>query len=606
MSGLVFPEAILEQHLVVLGKTGAGKSSALRHIVEHLLRHKKRVCVIDPKGDWNGLKVSADGNGAGFPVILFGNFKETAGHPIHADVPLNEYSGKHIAELVTSGNRPCVVGFRGWTMGNMHKFWIDFAATIFGSNEGEFYLVIDEVHNFAPKGKIQSPEVGMCLHWANRIMNEGRGIGLVNLIASQRPQKVHNDTLTACETLVAMRVIHKADRDAVEDWIKGCGDPKQGAEVLNTLAGMKRGEAYVWSPEAEFGPERITFPMFKTFDSFAPPQLQKKVRGKDWASVDLDVVKHKLAAVIEKAKAEDPRELNKIIADLKKNAGPREQDTKRIQELTEQLAKAKATPSGKPKVIEKKIIVDKNLTRLEKLVESLSESGTSLVERISTALSDETVAVQRLLTEAKALNAQELVVAQPVEEYVPPTVQPVALRKPVVTAQPPASANNGNISGVMQKVLDSLAEFEAIGVERVPRVQVAFMSGYSHLLSKSFANAMGALRTGGYVGYPDSDSVAFTQLGRAAAHMVSAPLSTEEMQKRILDLLGGVHAKIIQNLIPVYPDSVEKSALAADCGYSHVLSKSFANALGRLRTLGFIGYPQTGYVVATPMLFPKG
>ena len=31
---LVFPEKILNQHLVVLGKTGAGKSSALRHIVE--------------------------------------------------------------------------------------------------------------------------------------------------------------------------------------------------------------------------------------------------------------------------------------------------------------------------------------------------------------------------------------------------------------------------------------------------------------------------------------------------------------------------------------------------------------------------------------------
>ena len=55
---LVFPEGVLGQHLVVLGKTGAGKSSALRHIVEHLFRNNKRVCVIDPKGDWNGLMAS--------------------------------------------------------------------------------------------------------------------------------------------------------------------------------------------------------------------------------------------------------------------------------------------------------------------------------------------------------------------------------------------------------------------------------------------------------------------------------------------------------------------------------------------------------------------
>ena len=39
---LCFPEKILDQHLVVLGKTGAGKSSALRHVVEYLLHHKKR------------------------------------------------------------------------------------------------------------------------------------------------------------------------------------------------------------------------------------------------------------------------------------------------------------------------------------------------------------------------------------------------------------------------------------------------------------------------------------------------------------------------------------------------------------------------------------
>jgi putative protein kinase ArgK-like GTPase of G3E family len=52
---LGFPEKILDQHLVVLGKTGAGKSSALRHIVEHLLNEKKRVCIIDPKGMRSGL-----------------------------------------------------------------------------------------------------------------------------------------------------------------------------------------------------------------------------------------------------------------------------------------------------------------------------------------------------------------------------------------------------------------------------------------------------------------------------------------------------------------------------------------------------------------------
>lgn len=216
---LCFPEKILSQHAVVLGKTGAGKSSKLRHIVEHLLAQGKRVCIVDPKGDWWGLKKDADGIRPGIKnLIAFGDFKEAKAQ----DVPINAQSGKHIAELITSGNRPCIIGFRGRMPGALVKFWLDFAPTLFNAQSGELYLVIDEVHNFAPKGKILDPEAGRCIHWTNRLMSEGRGLGLVCFIASQRPQKVHNDTLTCCETLIAARVIHKADRNAVKDWIEGC------------------------------------------------------------------------------------------------------------------------------------------------------------------------------------------------------------------------------------------------------------------------------------------------------------------------------------------------------------------------------------------------
>jgi uncharacterized protein len=221
---LCIPEEILLQHAAILGKTGAGKSSVMRHIVEHVLDHHKRTCIIDPKGDWWGLKKSGDGRAAGYPVIAFGDFKE----PKAQDIPINAQSGVHVAELIAMGNRPCIIGFRGWMPGQMIKFWIDFASTLFKENSGELFLFGDEFHNFAPKGKILDVEAGKCLHWSNRLMSEGRGYGLVCFIASQRPQKVHNDTLTCCETLIGMRVTHKADRDAIKDWIEGCGDMAKG------------------------------------------------------------------------------------------------------------------------------------------------------------------------------------------------------------------------------------------------------------------------------------------------------------------------------------------------------------------------------------------
>ena len=315
MTTLPFPEEVLKQHSVFLGKTGSGKSSKCRLVVEHLLDNAKRVCIIDPKGDWWGLKSTADGKSVAYPdVVMFGNFTD----PDATDIPINKHSGVQVAELVASGNRPCVIGFSGWFASDMVQFWIDFASTLFAKNRGELFLFLDEFHNFAPKGKIMDPQAGKCLHWSNRLLSEGRGLGIVCLMASQRPQKVHNDALTSAETLFALRMVHAADRGAVEDWIKGCGDLVKGKEILNSLAGMKREYGYVWSPEIEFGPEQIKFPMFRTFDSFAPPQLQKQVSKAGWKGVDLTEVKNKMAKLLEEHKANDPYELKLQLAHAEK------------------------------------------------------------------------------------------------------------------------------------------------------------------------------------------------------------------------------------------------------------------------------------------------
>jgi DNA helicase HerA-like ATPase len=129
-------------------------------------------------------------------------------------VPINEHAGAHVAELFATGNRPCLIDLGGWMVGARTRFWIDFASTLFKHTKGERWLVVDEVHNFAPKGKVKgSPTAGKALHWTNRLASEGLGKGVTMLFASQRPQKVHNDTLTSAETLIAMRVLHPSDRD---------------------------------------------------------------------------------------------------------------------------------------------------------------------------------------------------------------------------------------------------------------------------------------------------------------------------------------------------------------------------------------------------------
>lgn len=557
---LCIPKNILKQHLAVLGKTGAGKSSALRHIVEHLLTDGKRVCIIDPKGDWWGLKVSADGKGPGYPVIAFGDFKE----PKASDVPINMHSGKHVAELIASGNRPCVIGFRGWMTGHMIRFWIDFASTLFNANSGELYLVGDEFHNFAPKGKILDPEAGKCLHWSNRLMSEGRGYGLVCLIASQRPQKVHNDTLTCCETLVAMRVIHKADRDAVQDWIEGCGDMAKGKEVLNSLAGMARGEAFVWSPEIGFGPERLIFPMFKTFDSFAPPQLQKKVSQTGWADVDLEEVKANLATVIEEARANDPGELRKQIAVLRKEKA--------------ELEKEKPMPAAKVETREVPVFSKDDYKTIK--------SAAELFGRMESAVA---FAVQEARECYKALNA----LTGKVLSHAPVAVarEPMEASRPMVVRvqksfERPARGEslNGALGRCERAILMALAQYP----QGRNASQVAILSGYS-ITSSGFTNSLRNLRVHEYItrGQP----IQVTQSGIAALGDYEPLPTGQELIRYWLGKLGKCERGILECLTAEYPNALTSEELSARTGYS-VTSSGFTNSLSKLRVLELINRGQ--------------
>lgn len=547
-----FPAKVLDQHAAVLGKTGSGKSSAVRVVVEHLLDHGKRVCVIDPKGDWFGLAISADGKGAGYPVITFGDFK--AGYEAH--VPLNKESGKHVAELITSGNRPAVIGFRGWFTSDMLHFWIDFAKTLFHSNEGELFLIIDEAQNFAPKGSLKSIEGrgGTALHWTNRLLAEGRGLGINIWVCSQRPQKVHNDTLDGCETLVAMRVVHPAARGAIKDWIEGAEDKESGKEVLDSVGGMKRGEAIIWSPEIEFGPKRVQFPMFQTFDSFAPPQLQKKVNQRSWADVDLEEVKSKLASVIAEAKQNDPKALRA-----------------EINRLQSALHSMEGRVTTEIKEVKIPILPDKeDIARFTKEIERLDGVRNAL-ECVSLDVK-ESVALLKSWQPARA-----------------PFPAHITDRSPLLTGQPTTPRKDpkaGNFSGNHEEIvlgkcersiLTALAQSGPSSAERV-----AVLTGYSSG-SGGFNNSLSKLRTHDLINRGQPIQITADGLNELGDYK---PLPTgQALLEYWLNKLGKCESAILETLARDGDMTAEQ--VAEKTGYSSG-SGGFNNSLSRLRTLELI------------------
>lgn len=564
------PTEILYQHVAVLGKTRSGKSSVMRGLVERLLDDSKPVCIVDPKGDWWGIKLAKDGKHKGYPVVIFGGE--------HADIPIDEHSGHLVAELFATGNRPCLIDLGGWMVGPRTRFWIDFASTLFKHSKGNRWLAVDEIHNFAPKGKVFDADAGKALHWTNRLASEGLGKGIQMLFASQRPQKVHNDTLTSAETLIAMRVLHPSDRGAVSDWIKGCGD-SAGDEVLASLAQMDRGEGWVWSPEIGFGPKRNKFPMFKTYDSFRPQTVDETSKLTGWAEVDLDEIRQKFAATLEKAKADDPRELRKQIA-----------------QLQTELKKANSFQAIQRPVVEEKrievpILTDEDrkllkdtrgfmeftLTNME-MFKGNVESVRALCERIAKFQSPAPTQVPR---HAAALITHEN----------PPKERTIGT----------ATSAPSSLTGPEQRIVDAIAWLESIGVDTPEQTAVAFLAGYT-FGGGGFNNPRGALNTKGLVEYVAGNRIRLTDAGRQHAHPPDAALTTKELHRAVLDRLPGPEQKILKVILDHYPESITNEQCASESGYT-VGAGGYNNPRGRLRTLGLIDYPEGGKVRARDILF---
>jgi len=565
---LPIPVEALEQHIITLGKTGAGKSSAVRDLVEYLLDHDKRVIVITPKADWWGLKLDKDGKRAGYPVPVFGGQ--------HQDLPLSHLSGKVMAELLGTGNRSAILQMRDFMPGERTTFWIDFASNLFRVLQGKIYLVIDEVHNFAPKGKVLDNKAGMMLHWSNKLAAEARGIGITLIGASQRASKVHNDFLTSCETLIAMRVTTKWDRDAVRDWIEGCGDSEKGKEVLNSLAQMKRGDAWAWSPEIDFGPKQIHFPMFKTYDSFRPQSPADTAKLHGWAGVDLADLKTKLEHVVKEAEANDPVKLKAEISRLRLELARKPQP---VPQKAERLTVASSTiQAALSQHIEPWRVSAQHFRR------QLVETRNMLTSIIRMA----TKYVEEPLADYPKIEIDPKVIKQSIESSVRTFTHKV---KETPFGHVHTTEVNGDLSGPEARILKALAELRQIGQEAPPRDMVAAWSTYSPT-SSAFKNPLGALNTKGFVGYPHPGHVNLTDEGERVAPHVNA-VDRTEIERRIQHICSGPEWKILEPLTGGVELARRELALAS--GYSET-SSAFKNPLGALKTKGLVTYPRQGHV----------
>jgi uncharacterized protein len=306
------PDSAVTQTFAILGIRGSGKTNTGVVLAEELLKRKQQIVVIDPVDVWWGLKSSKDGKAAGFPIPVIGGD--------HADVPLEAAAGVVLADFVTDTQASVILSLRHLSMNDQRRFAGDFARRLYerkGQQRSPLMLLVDEADEFVPQ---RLPHGHEAMFGAfDRLVRRGRTSGIGVTLISQRAQVINKDVLSQVETLVGMRVLHKLDRKALEAWIEAHDTEGKGEEFMGSLASLGLGDAWIWSPSWLNVFRRVHIRKRETYDSSATPAAGAAIAApKQVAEVDLEKLKTQMSATIERAKADDPRELRRRIADLEK------------------------------------------------------------------------------------------------------------------------------------------------------------------------------------------------------------------------------------------------------------------------------------------------
>lgn len=561
MSQTLIPAAALSQHIGILGKTGSGKSNLAKVIAEGIMYDGGRVCVIDPTGTWWGVRLAPDGKKQSiFKPVIFG------GH--HADIPIAGEHGATVGEAIATASSSAIIDTRTMTVGARTRFFTAFGEALLRSNTGTLHLIIDEAHLFAPQGRVNDPQSGAMLHAANNLVSLGRGIGLRIILISQRPAKLHKDSLTQVETLIAMRLIAPQDRKAIEDWVGEWADPGKGKEITASLPSLPTGEAWVWSPEIDFL-KRVKFPLAATFDSGKPTAQQQALHP-----IDVEEMGTRLESIRQEAKANDPKILRARIAELER-----------------------AKPAIDPKAIEQAEERGYNEAFVEMARASdiarkeLAKQHDSLIEDLRTRLWGE--------IEGASLFPRSY-------GHAP---WPAGTRK-LAVAPKPAAVNQNPEKAVSGQPASGSVE---LGAERKPLALLvgAYPAGYTEA---QWASLAGFKRTGGTWGTYKSrlrtkgvveqrgDLWFATQAGIDAigGDIPDMPRTPDERLAMWKSKIAAV-GPMLDVLRNSYPNQISRDELAQQVGMA-ASGGSFGTYLSRLRSNGLLEEPQRGFYRLTSVI----
>ena len=560
------PDAIFEQHSAWLATSGAGKTTAVKGGVERILARGERVVVIDPTGVWWGLRFGRDGRRAsGLEPVVLGRH--------HADLPLEEGSGEAVAHALGGSSTSAILNLKGMSVAARSRFITAFFETLVDANKGVLHLVIDEVHLFAPQSGGSGLTPAM-LHATNNMVSLGRSAGLRIVMISQRPAKVHKDSLTQAKALVALQLSHPLDQRPVRDWLSTTvSDKLQEAEILRSLAGLPVGEGWLSAPQLGLL-GRVRFPMIATYDS-------SRAGAEEIPLKPLDV------GALRKAMAANSPSVDKSV------------DTK----TPKANGKAGLVDERPPSAAELAAAEQRGYERGlgDGAVKAARQGWTSALNEARDAIAAvaEKLELRQSLDDEMAARLAGCPLAN--VESPPPRQKSSPPAKKAAIAAPPdkKTTSSPDLTPSLQRVLDALGWWRAAGFPWVHRARAAVMAGYSPKAS-TFGVYISDLVKRGLV-ETGSGTVGLTDAGLLCAD-VPAHVTAAELRASARALLKPQEARAFDVICDAGGQPIRRDDVAIALGLSTTASTAGVY-ISAVTAYGLIEPAGRGEVRAAPWLF---
>jgi len=568
---------------VAYGARGSGKTTLGAVVAEEVTKQQQRFCAIDLKGDWYGLKSSADGRQEGIPAVIFGGDR--------ADLPLEEGAGAFVAETVAALEQSTILDFEHFSKGKQIRFLASFFATLYDKNREPLLLLLDEAQRYAPQRPI-SPEQQVCLGAVEDLVKLGRKHGIGVVLFTQRGSGLNKEVSEICDMLVAFRTPGPLDQDRVKDWLEANVTKEQRDQVLGLLAGLETGTAIFASGHPSLKLFKVAHVRQReTFDSSATPKVGHRRREpKRLAKPDLEALKIKMAATIERAKAEDPRELRRRIKELEGTLAKANVMAERIDNKLEKV-------QVKEKRVEVPVLKDGQIKRIEMALSRAEKFRDPLnlylqkIDCVKAAISQVASEIMRAVNAVKDSQAPPAMIHIPIRGTI--TAHRRSVEQPSKKASPTPSGQSETLPKGEHRVLIAIAQHEA----GVTRDQVTILTGYKRSTRDAYIQR---LKERAFIGMYGPTILA-TAEGIASLGSDFSRLPTgDTLREYWLTHLPDGERRVLIVLTEGYPKFIERDNISEVTGYKRSTRDAY---LQRLRLRKLIEGDGSGSVRASEHLF---